>query len=1693
LRLTQPLLPSARTIPVRPVTRRLTFLLLALLGGTLLFSSAAQAQNTVSLVTLVTDQTPLSLSNHFGVPNLSIVNQAGDFAFIGEGLSTVSAGTSALGATGSALFLRRFGSASAVRLLQYGDPVPNVAGSTAVDFVLGGLNSSAHVSFLVDYTVSPPDGRLHRAILLYNGTTYSTVATSDQAAPGGTPGQLFGPSLWFPLVFRGLGGDLNDHDDVAFISNLQPFSPIYGYYGSSFYIAPAGGAPVLAAGQGSAITTSVLAASGINALGQVLVFGTVAGTTPGLYVASASGVTKVVANGDPKPGGGTFNILPGLARHRLLNDKGQVAFENYDSVTSTYSTWLYTPGAPVPLTQTSSGTSIALISNSTRLSNLGSVVGVVNTATGTSAIRIHSNGVLDTIASTGQSAPGTSGATFTSILDATTDNNDRASFVAGLSTGGFGLYQQTGTTAPLPVALSGQSTQLSGGGTFDLGFNTVFFFFPLDALDNGSTFFQSSLQGGAANFAEFLGTPTSLTPLMSTADSLPAGARVCLSLPASDGKNAQEFVGFVANLAGGQSSIFVKDIFTGVTSRILGEGDPVPGFSGGTMVLLGSNYSGTEPFYMNSSGQLAFPAIITGGKTAILLSGPAGGVTKVAATGDTAPVTGNPAFTYLDFNSNTNSLSPINNSGQVAFWGAINNGSEGIFLWTGSGLSKIAFSGDTVPEGGTTFLFFSTFNCWSAACIGVNSSGQVAFTAQKSNGTSGIYIGSASGPPAKVVSSSDTIPGTTTTFTDFGAISAFTDSGRVAFENVPTSAGVFIGQAGSAPTVVAPSGAAAPGTGAGTLSTTTTIPGFGGSAYYATNVAVDNSGNVVFQSGVTGGTADSGYFRAINNAGTLGPLQAAVLQGQQSPVPGAVGTMGTIFPSFVFNSFFSMSDNNSGGFAFTNSYTNNGGAMVGQFFSFPGGGIPIAVAVPGDAIPGTGGGVYAASTPVSSHGQNNGPRLYEVLTSGGSASQALVFALVNSGTVATSTSVVSSANPSGVGLPVTFTATVMSTGAAPLVGDVVGFFDNGVALGVGLLNGAAQATFTATSLSVGSHSITAEFFSNTGNNNGSVENLAPSTSAPLTQTVSNATTTLLFSAPDPSVTNQSVSFEAIVVSSVGGAPAVPTGTVTFIDGTTQIGTGALDASGVAVLNTASLSVGTHSITAQYPGDATFAGTTSKAVTQVVQSTLLPSATALASSGNPSFAGQAVTFTASVNGPSGGGTPTGNVNFLDNGVMISTSPLNGGVATFTTSSLSVGSHPVTAVYAGDANFSPSTSNVVTQTVNPTSVPITAPTFIALNSSPNPSAVDQSVLFTATVSSSATGTPTGTVTFLDNGSAISGSATPLTTGGIASYSTSSLSAGLHPITAQYSGNANFAPSMSSVLSQTVGSTSTQTVTVQITPIPQHVAPRSTCPAGGYCEQFGATVQNGGTNPIVTWQVLNGPGNIDSTGNYTALPSVAQGLVTISARVGASSASIAFVLGPDALTTSQTPATVSAGTPLSVPVQLSGVPPASTVPFILSCGSLPAATTCQFSNNSTTPPNCPMGTITFVTGQCPNFTVNVITTGGTSGTAAQLAPVPIEPRRPPYALFAIILPILALIGRRRGVLFGRQSYTCCVLLLLCLSAVFLGSCSVFPTTSTVTAPVTKAITPSGLYQVVVTATPGPNSANFVQTQLIVPITVN
>jgi hypothetical protein len=129
------------------------------------------------------------------------------------------------------------------------------------------------------------------------------------------------------------------------------------------------------------------------------------------------------------------------------------------------------------------------------------------------------------------------------------------------------------------------------------------------------------------------------------------------------------------------------------------------------------------------------------------------------------------------------------------------------------------------------------------------------------------------------------------------------------------------------------------------------------------------------------------------------------------------------------------------------------------------------------------------------------------------------------------------------------------------------------------------------------------------------------------------------------------------------------------------------------------------------------------------------------------------------------------------------------ATFT---MTNGTGPCTVTYdqAGNSNYN--AASQVVETVNAQQVA----SAIAVISSANPSNLGQSVTFTASVTS-ATGTPTGTVTFKDGGSAISGCSNAALSAGQATCITSSLSAGNHTITADYSGDTNFLSSTGTLL--------------------------------------------------------------------------------------------------------------------------------------------------------------------------------------------------------------------------------------------------------------------------------------------------------
>src|ERR1017187_8911097 len=151
-------------------------------------------------------------------------------------------------------------------------------------------------------------------------------------------------------------------------------------------------------------------------------------------------------------------------------------------------------------------------------------------------------------------------------------------------------------------------------------------------------------------------------------------------------------------------------------------------------------------------------------------------------------------------------------------------------------------------------------------------------------------------------------------------------------------------------------------------------------------------------------------------------------------------------------------------------------------------------------------------------------------------------------------------------------------------------------------------------------------------------------------------------------------------------------------------------------------------------------------------------------------GAAVTFTVAGMRPAANGAVT----FKDGSTALAVVPINLGKATYTTSALGGGSHSMTAVYGGDSSDNPSTSPTLTQTVNPKA------TSVALTSSANPTASGSTLTFTAMVTPPAA---TGTVTFMD-GSTTLGAGT--ISSGTATYSTSRLAAGPHPITASYAGN-------------------------------------------------------------------------------------------------------------------------------------------------------------------------------------------------------------------------------------------------------------------------------------------------------------------
>jgi hypothetical protein len=374
----------------------------------------------------------------------------------------------------------------------------------------------------------------------------------------------------------------------------------------------------------------------------------------------------------------------------------------------------------------------------------------------------------------------------------------------------------------------------------------------------------------------------------------------------------------------------------------------------------------------------------------------------------------------------------------------------------------------------------------------------------------------------------------------------------------------------------------------------------------------------------------------------------------------------------------------------------------------------------------------------------------------------------------TTTTIASNKNPSTAGDLVTFSATV--TGGSSTATGTVTFKDGTTTLGTGTLNSSGQTSFATSKLTAGSHNMTGAY-------SGDI-NHATSTSSILVQNVNGVpTTTALVSSLNPSTFGQSVTFTATVSSSKG----VPTGKVTFKNGTKVLGTVALT-NGVAALSTSTLAAGTPTITAAYGGSTKFA-VSSGSVLQTVNKAATTS-TITGSSPNPSTFGQAVTFTATVTTGAGAGTPGGTVTFMRGTASLGKATLASGTVTFTTTTtqLPAGTNSITAVYGGDANHAGSTSAVFTQTVN------RAATSTTLTANPTTITSGQQVTFTANVTATPSSTPTGTVTFSD-GTTTLGSA-PLASGSATLVTTGIVGTGTHTIRANYAATSNYLSSSGAV---------------------------------------------------------------------------------------------------------------------------------------------------------------------------------------------------------------------------------------------------------------------------------------------------------
>jgi hypothetical protein len=259
------------------------------------------------------------------------------------------------------------------------------------------------------------------------------------------------------------------------------------------------------------------------------------------------------------------------------------------------------------------------------------------------------------------------------------------------------------------------------------------------------------------------------------------------------------------------------------------------------------------------------------------------------------------------------------------------------------------------------------------------------------------------------------------------------------------------------------------------------------------------------------------------------------------------------------------------------------------------------------------------------------------------------------------------------------------------------------------------------------------------------------------------------------------------------------------------------------------------------------------------------------------AGANATVNITVAPTSGSGTPTGDVGLVSaalsgEGVTLFPLPSGSGVVAGMTNQLTGGTYNVTAHYAGDGTFAPSDSAPVSVTVSKTSSTTVASVFssnggnfVKFTSGPGP----VTLFLSAQVSGAVL--PTGTVTFVDNGSTMVATATinqageAFTASGITTFAT-----GAHSIVATYNGDNSFNTSTSAAVTFTINASTTTPTTTTVTPSVTTVAS-----GGSVMLTAKVTTASTGAGPTGTVQFMNGTSALGAAATCT--PTAGSGSTT------------------------------------------------------------------------------------------------------------------------------------------------------------------------------------------------------------------------